>query len=325
MRTDVAIVGAGPAGLTAAIFLARFGRSVCVLEDGESRARLIPRSHNHPAFPDGIRGEALLARMREQLARYAPGTVSARVRGMARGEDGFVLDAGEERLEARFVLLATGVTDRLPPLADAAGHVRAGLIRQCPICDGYEVRGQRVAVIGDLPCTAGEALFLRPFAGSVTVVTLGGPLQVAPEDIVRLRRADIGIEERAVARMVAQDGLVLRMADGTTTGFDCAYAALGVVPRLDCLGKLAPQRDGEGRILTDRRQETDVDGLFAAGDVVTGLNQIAVAMAQAEVAAVAIHNRLRTAEGMTLTNSDMPARRAAGFARAGLARGKRVV
>ena len=304
MDCDVAVIGAGPAGLTAAIFLARFRRRVRVLEDGQSRARLIPRTHNHPAFPDGIQGDVLLARMREQLARFGPVPERRAVTGLQLLRDGFAVETEASVIGARFVLLASGVRDRLPPLPDALRHVKAGLIRQCPICDGYEVRDERLLVIGDLPCTAGEALFLRTYTPDISIATLGGPLTVDCAARDRLRAAGIRVEEGAVRRIGAERGVTLDMADGRRLRFDRAYAALGVEPRLAGAERIAPDRDTEGRVVTDARQETSVPGLFAAGDVVTGLNQIAVAMAQAEVAAVTIHNRLRAGEGLVLPATD---------------------
>ena len=95
---DCCIIGGGPAGLTAAIFLARFRRRAVVFDDRSSRAALIPRSHNHPAFPDGIGGPTLLRRMREQLAALGETTVETRVTSIARETDGgFTVTAGEVR------------------------------------------------------------------------------------------------------------------------------------------------------------------------------------------------------------------------------------
>lgn len=301
MDCDVLVIGAGPAGLTAAIFLARFRRRVMVLEDGESRARLIPRSHNHPAFPRGIRGNSLLSRMRTQLARYGPLPQSATVTGLFPHDGGFVAETSTGHVSSRFVLLATGVRDRLPPLPDALDRIRDGTIRQCPICDGYEVQDRRVAVIGNLRCTAGEALFLRTYTPHLTILTLGGPLDISPDQVARLRAQEIGLDTRRVTKIAAGDGVTVSFADGDARTFDHAYAALGVEPRLSFAADMGLGFDDGGRLRTDTHQETAIRGVFAAGDVVTGLNQIAVAMAQAEVAAVAIHNRLRAAEGRALS------------------------
>ena len=148
---DCIIVGAGPAGLTAAIYLARFHLSIRLFDSGTSRAALIPCTHNHAGFPDGISGLELLARMTEQAERFgAAARTRPRHQDRARG-DGFRVRAEAREFRARTVLVATGVINNRPPGMDDALHAEAlaeGLLRYCPICDAYEVTDKRVAVIG---------------------------------------------------------------------------------------------------------------------------------------------------------------------------------
>ncbi|AWB48895.1 hypothetical protein HYN69_10635 [Gemmobacter aquarius] len=176
--------------------------------------------------------------------------------------------------------------------------VQAGVLRQCPVCDGYEAQGKRIAVIGALPGTAGEALFLRSYSGDVTVVTLGAQLSVENTTREQLSGWSIPVVETPVTAVDAGvgHGVTVRFEGGGETSFDMAYSAMGVDVRLPEVAGLTVTSDG--RVVTGEGQETSIRGLFAAGDSVTGLNQIGVAMAQGEVAAVAIHNRLRVAEGL---------------------------
>ena len=300
---DCCIVGAGPAGMTAAIFLARFRRSVLVLDDGQSRAALIPRSHNHPAFPGGINGEELLRRMRCQLQELAVTVVPRAVERITTGPDGGLrVGSGGREWTARYLLLATGVRDRLPPVADAHEQVRGGLLRQCPICDAYEVSGLRVAVIGSDRPAAGEALFLRTFTPQITLVTLGQPLDRGDGCTEGLAAAGVEVDDTPVTEITckADRTAVIRFADGSSRVFDAVYSGLGVSPRTELAAALGVECAEDGRIVTDARQRTSHPRVYAAGDAVTGLNQIAVAMAQAEIAAVDIHNHLRQAEGLCL-------------------------
>jgi thioredoxin reductase (NADPH) len=301
-RVDCIVVGGGPAGMTAGLFLARFRRSVVILDSGESRARWIPRTHNHPAFPGGINGEKLLERMRAQLADFGVPVLHGEVTGAQRSADGFVLVQGGAGFAAGHVILATGVRDRLAPLRDAERHLRAGLIRQCPICDGYEMIDRRLAVIGSLRCAAGEAIFLRHYTDSIVLATSGERPEWSGEDATRLIEAGVRIEERPIREIEAgaDGGADIRFADGDVLHVDALYSGLGVEPRSGLASMLGLDLAPDGRIETGPGQGTAIPGLHAAGDVVTGLNQIAVAMAQGEVAAVAIHNRLRQAEGMCL-------------------------
>ncbi len=299
---DCCIVGGGPAGLTAAIFLARFRRRFLLIDGGDSRASWIPRSHNHPAFPNGINGFELLDRMREQLSHF--GTVPHRdtVTRLSRDEDSRIrVGTNSGDFVAPFVILATGVRDRLPPVEDAVSHVRSGAIRQCPICDGYEIMGQRIAVLGDTANAAGEALFLRTYTPDLTIVTMGKPLDLTPEDRARVDEAGIRVLETPLRALRCDPGDVeVHLADGTTIHFYAVYSGLGSDPNTDLARQIRVELTPEGRLVTNAKQRTSEAGVYAAGDAVTGLNQIAIAMAQAEVAAVDIHNALRRVERRTL-------------------------
>jgi thioredoxin reductase (NADPH) len=300
---DCCIVGAGPAGMTAAIFLARFRRSVVLLDDGASRAALIPRSHNHPAFPGGIEGEELLRRMRCQLQELGVTIETGKAESITESaEDGRLNVSVHRTWNVRYAILATGVRDRLPPVPDASDLVRCGVIRQCPICDGYEVADRRVAVIGSDRGAAGEALFLRAYTSHITLVTLGRAMQLPGDCAECLAAAEIAVAERPVSSIECAPGRATRIsfADGSAQEFDVIYSGLGVEPRTELATALAVECTADGRIITDQRQRTSVAQVYAAGDAVTGLNQIAVAMAQGEIAAVDIHNRLRNAEGRCL-------------------------
>ncbi|MFM0204087.1 NAD(P)/FAD-dependent oxidoreductase [Paraburkholderia fungorum] len=147
---DCVIVGGGPAGLTAALYLARYRRTTSVVESGESRARLIPVARNVQGFPSGVSGEAWLANLREQLTPYGVGPEHAKVETIAAVSDGFRIDyrptCGSEEamrsMHAKRVLLAAGIRDGLPLMPNADELTRSGLFRLCPICDGYETDGK---------------------------------------------------------------------------------------------------------------------------------------------------------------------------------------
>ena len=145
---DAVIIGGGPAGLTAAIYLGRFRRSVLVIDAGDSRARRIPISRNHPGFPEGIVGAELIARTMEQASRYGAVLRSGKVRGMVHEDGVFKLDVDGEAIRAPFVLVATGVIDNEPHLPGVERAIERGLLRICPICDAYEVIDQTLGVIG---------------------------------------------------------------------------------------------------------------------------------------------------------------------------------
>ena len=170
---DAVIVGGGPAGLTAAIYLGRFRRRSLVIDGGESRLGWIPITHNHPGFPDGVAGAKLLAAMKAQARRYGASIRAGSVSAIRRVEGGFAVEVDGERIGAPFVILATGAKDTPPPLPDLFDAVQKGLVRVCPICDAYEVIGKAIGVIGDGPHGAREALFLADYSDKVSLIHLG--------------------------------------------------------------------------------------------------------------------------------------------------------
>jgi thioredoxin reductase (NADPH) len=165
MMYDCLVIGGGPAGLTAAIYLARFHLTVIVLDHGQGRAASIPITHNHAGYPEGIAGHDLVRQMGLQAERYGAQFWVAEVTSLERNGDGFIAMADGASVEARAVLLATGVINRRPPMPDDL-HTEAlenGLIRYCPICDGFEITDKNVGVVGSGERALNEALFLRSF------------------------------------------------------------------------------------------------------------------------------------------------------------------
>src|SRR4051794_29031572 len=291
---DCLVIGGGPAGLTAAIYLARFRRR-CLLVDAEaSRASWIPVSHNLPAFPQGIAGPDLLARMRAQATHYGAEIVNGHVDRLERAEQGFsAILANGARHAVRRVLLATGTEDVPPPLdlPDRKVAVQQGLLRYCPICDAYEVTGRKIALAGTGRCRIKEALLLRGYTADLSLVTLREPWALPDGERVQLLQAGITVIEEPAAELVLEDAaLAVRTVGDTWHRFESLYVALGLRARSGLAMRLGAAHDQEGALTVSTHQETSVPGLFAAGDVVQGLAQIAVAMGQAAIAATAMHN-----------------------------------
>jgi len=300
---DCLIVGGGPAGLTAAVYLARFRRDALLIDAGEPRAALIPTSRNCPGFPDGIRGPDLLRAMRMHAERFgvpiAAGTVTRlsvdesneTVRFIAAWQPA---DGGaERRAAARTVLLATGVVDIEPRLVRLERAIRDGYVRHCPICDGYEVIGERIAVIGFGAGGVEEALFVRTYSADVTLLTLGEPMGLDDESRRRLEEAGVAVVEEPIVELEIGDGKIrcLQTASGEHR-FDTLYSSLGANVRSELALALGAAHDETGALVVDDHQRTSVAGLWAAGDVSSSLNQISVAVGQAAIAATAIHRSL---------------------------------
>jgi thioredoxin reductase (NADPH) len=282
---DAIIVGAGPAGLTAATYLARFRRKVLVLDGGPPRASWIPESHNTPGFPLGVGGSALLARMREQALLYGAVIEQGRADRLEKASRGYTVLTEGEAIEAAFVLLATGVVDIKPDLPGLDDAIHSGLVRICPICDAFEAIDQRIAVLSDSALGAREALFLRTYSRSVTLLNIGAPV----DDLAELAAAGVGVVDLDLGAVDLAPGEVI----AGNRRFDCLYLAFGSEMESRLALRWGAEHDAEGNLIVDAHQQTSLNRLYAAGDVVRGLNQIAVAVGEAAIAATDIHNRLR--------------------------------
>ncbi|HEX5776667.1 MAG TPA: NAD(P)/FAD-dependent oxidoreductase, partial [Caulobacteraceae bacterium] len=224
-------------------------------------------------------------------ARYLEGHAER----LERTRDGFIVHVGDDHLRARTVLLATGVKDNEPKLGDVFDAVQRGLIRICPICDGYETIGQSVGVVGSSEKGAAEALFMRTYSDQVSLIHVGEPETLPDTERLQLAEAGIDIVETHINAVRIEDNRIAAFdfEDGTPRQFDVIYSALGTTPRGRLAEELGAKVDEVGSLLVNSHQMTTVEGLYAAGDLVRGLNQITVAEAEAAIAATGIHNRLR--------------------------------
>ncbi|MBR0641444.1 NAD(P)/FAD-dependent oxidoreductase [Plastoroseomonas hellenica] len=293
------IVGGGPAGLTAALYLARFQRRFLLADSGHPRAASIPVSHNIPFFPEGISGLRVLELQQAHLRRYRSRPVTATVTRLERREDAFHAtledpDGGRRTVQARRVILATGAVDVEPDLPDLPDAVRRGLVRYCPICDGFEARGRRIAVIGHGDQGLGEAVFIaRTYSNDVSLLTLGTAMALTAEQRSQAARHGITVLEAPVRRLLMEDGriLALHTGEGVEHRFDLLYSALGLTLPNTLARSLGARCNDAGALFVDDHNQTSVPGLYAAGAIVHGLDQVVIAMGHAAVAATHVHNR----------------------------------
>jgi thioredoxin reductase (NADPH) len=289
---DVIVVGGGPAGLLGALYLARFRRTVLLLDEGQSRIRHVPNSHNYPGFAQGIAGTALLRSLQDQLSHYRIVTSAASVEAISQTEPGFRVNwAGGEEL-ARYVLLATGASDVEPDMPYALEALREGALRYCPVCDGYEAIDQSIGVLAAGAPGVREALYVRHFSDRVTLFMARTGESLSSEDAGRLAAASIATAPGVVESIRFWDGRVTVRHGDAETICDTVYSALGMRVHSELATSLGAAADELGYLKVDTHQQTSVPRLYAAGDVASGLNQISVAFGGAAIAASAIHNAL---------------------------------
>ncbi|ABB74819.1 NAD(P)/FAD-dependent oxidoreductase [Nitrosospira multiformis] len=310
---DCLIIGAGPGGLTAAIYLARFRRHITIVDSGFSRAALIPTTHNCPGFPMGISGNEFLDRLRLQAAQYGVEVQAGEVlrlrqvenffeahvsnsagSGTSRHRGGDGGGAGGMSIRAVTILLATGTADSRLDTSDWKTCIRKGLIRLCPICDAYEATDQNIALLSSSPREGVKhALFLRTYSRNVTLI-YQAKAELTSAEKRRLRKVNVEVIEDALGSLhiTGESKPSIRLSNGEELPFDVIYPMLGESPRSQLAVQLGARCNREGKLIVDRHQRTTVAGVYAVGDVVDGLNQISVAAAHAAVASTDIQNRL---------------------------------
>ena len=299
---DAIVVGCGPAGRSAANWLARYRWEVVVLDSGEYRNRWVDKSHGYLG-EDPVEPAVLLERAREQLGAYPAMEVRrARVDSARREDDGtFALELeGEgETLRSRRLVLATGVKDRFPDVKGFFDHYGAGVFH-CPTCDGYEATDADVVVFGWSAEVAEFAATLKGWARSVTVVTDGRPFEGDEQPRRRLAEVDVEVFEDEALELVGERGRLegVRLASGQFLDCRLAFFSIAHLPRSELAEQLGCALTDEGCIEVDHEAATTVAGVFAAGDATPGLQLIQVAAAKGTTAGVACALSLRGEGGI---------------------------
>jgi thioredoxin reductase (NADPH) len=294
---DCLIIGGGPAGLTAAIYLARFHLRVIIVDRGGGRAQSIPMTHNHAGYPGGVVGADLVANMQAQARNFGAEIRQGSVTALRKDNAGFAAMIDGEEQRARTVLLATGVTNNRPTLMPQPLHdeaVARNLVRYCPICDGYEVTDADVGVIGSGERGTHEALFLRSFTRHVTLIAPEARHDLTDAGRAALDDAGIALVEGPIMHYAIEGARIVATTATGVLAFAALYPALGSKIHYELAHAVGAQSTDTG-ITVDTHQRTTVAGLYAAGDVVLGLDQISHAMGEAAVASTTIRNDLNAA------------------------------
>ncbi|SMP74362.1 NAD(P)/FAD-dependent oxidoreductase [Noviherbaspirillum suwonense] len=291
---DCLVIGAGPGGLTAAIYLRRFHRDVMIIDKGESRLSLIPVSHNYPGFAEGVQGTVLLETLKTQLTRVGCSVTTGEVTSLERDEHGFIADWDGGRVRASKVIMATGIVDIGLPTENWHAAVRNGAVRLCPICDGYDVTDRNIAVVSGQENRVQHARFMRTFSADITLMLPPDSAPLDQDERAALDESGIAWLDSPALDVTTRNGStpLVHTADGREHAFDALYPMMGEIARSSLATGLGARVGDCGDLLVDGHQRTSIDGLYAVGDVVVGVNQISVSTGQAAVAATDVHNQL---------------------------------
>ena len=303
-RYDVAVVGAGPAGLTAAIYAARARLRTIVLDESipGGQVKTTHKVSNYPGFPEDVKGADLAAAFALQAERFGAKirrSVEITKHDLAATPKTLELDE-EETLEARAVIVATGAKPR--PLGVPGEDLFKGRgISYCATCDGAYFEGKDIHVIGGGNSAVEESLFLTQFARSVTVIHQFMEFQAEPASVQEALanpkiRVLFGHEPRGFQGEAALERLeVEELATGARKQLrtDGVFVFIGMIPRTDLLRPYVQLAQG-GYVDTTDAMETTVPGLYAVGDVrVKRFRQITTAVADGTIAALAAQKALR--------------------------------
>lgn len=301
---DAIVVGGGPAGLAAALWLARYRRKVTVVDGGQYRNRWTEQAHGYLGL-DPITPLELRERGRRDLLRYPTaalreGTVTAAMKL----DEGFSVTVDDEPMLAHRLLLATGVRDRFPDVDNFFDHYGRSVFH-CPACDGYEARERDVVALGWKPHVAGFALELLDWARSVTVVTGAGPFQGDPRHRDALKRNGVRLIEDDATALLGDPGALegVRIGSGEVVPAQLVFFSIGHEPASPLAQDLGCRMvEGGECVWVDEHGETSVPGVYAAGDMTPGTQLVQIAAAKGVTAGVACAMSLRG----EITFSDSP-------------------
>jgi thioredoxin reductase len=290
---DCIVVGAGPAGLSAALMLGRCRRNVLVCDAGEPRNVRSARIHNYMTR-DGISPREFLRLAREEVERYP--TVKFRLTEITeakRTAGGFTMVAADgTRVEGRKLLLATGVVDELPDIEGLA-QLYGTSVHHCPYCDAWEWRDQPLAIYARGEEGLALALGLTVWTGDLVLCT-DGASGLPDQSLEQLARAGIEVRKDRVVRLEGTKGRLERVifAQGEPLPRRALFICAGQHQRSDLARKLGCHFTGRGAVDTGTCEATDVPGLYVAGDASKEAQFVIVAAAEGAEAGMAINRAL---------------------------------
>jgi thioredoxin reductase (NADPH) len=294
-KCDVIIVGAGPAGLTAAIYSAWLGLKTTVLESGIAggRAWLAPKIENFPGFPEGIKGSELVDKMRAQAERFkAEFRIDEEVVGLEARDPLKRVVTRKQTYDAAALIIATGTQRRKLRVAGETEFLGRG-VSYCAVCDGPFFRRKEVVVVGNGEEAAIDALALSELASKVTVVSQEKQLAMEGALLERLKgKANVEFVMGKVTQIVGDQVVkAIKIVDSNTQveserEVNGVFVALGGVPLTAIVQRAGITTDRNGCLAVDRRQQTNLEGVFAAGDCTCGGMQVVTAAGEGAMAAM---------------------------------------
>ncbi|MEN6315960.1 MAG: NAD(P)/FAD-dependent oxidoreductase [Clostridiaceae bacterium] len=281
---DVIIIGKGPAGLSAALYTVRFNMKTLIIGRNDSRLAKADKIDNYFGFADTVSGKQLLADGESQVKRLGAEVVEDEVISIGK-EDYFTVTTATQRYTCKALLLATGQPHKVIRIENLVKFEGKG-VSYCSTCDGFFYNNLKVGVLGNKDFAMHEALELLTYTKNITVYTNGKQLEVSSEYDEELKK--FKVETRQISKLDGADFLQrVHFMDGTSEGLDGLFVAYESASSVDFARKLGILVDGSS-VVTDAGQQTNLEGLFAAGDCTSSFKQVSVAVGQGAIAGKAM-------------------------------------
>ena len=281
------VIGGGPAGLSAATWIARHRYDVLVIDSQEYRNRWVDLTHGFFGS-DPISPSELLSRARSDLKRYRTvELLNSKVSSLLQLESGtFRVEGDGFRVDALRLVIATGVVDVFPKIERFFEHYGRDVFH-CPLCDGYEAEGKDVVVLGWTDASAAFAKNMLHWSASVTLIVEDNGL--APGARRELENTGVRVLDGKPAAFEGRRGGLegVRLSTGDLIECHLAFFSLTDKPKAQLTDQLGCKRTEEGPLAVDENCQTSIKGVFAAGDITPGEHLIAIAVAKGTVAGVA--------------------------------------
>jgi len=293
---DVLIIGAGPAGLSAGLQLARSNRSVILFDKGKQRTLYAHNYRNYLGFPQGISGKHLLDLGREQAKTFGVEILEAEVTGIQQVTGGiFEVEVGERNFQGKRLIFATGVSDKMPKIPDIMNFMGMSVFH-CLDCEGYELKNKSLVVFGANNGAADAALRLLTFTPRVFIASHVELLSMDEPYLSKLRQNNIEIVQSPIVAMHGINNQLnsIIFADGSLREVDCGLSTAGSKPHNELALKLGVATIPNGHILVDKDMKTNLEHVYAVGDIINSSQQVSLAVAEGVRAAIMMNKTLLT-------------------------------
>lgn len=296
MRYDVIIIGAGAAGIAAAIQLARYNHSVLVFDGGDGRTSWVPAFHNYLGFPQGVSGKELLRQGKEQAQKYGAEIVKSKVNSVRiEDQESFSITTSSAEYRCRRLILATGIEDVQPDISNKYDFAGRSLF-YCLDCNSYEFIGKKAVVLGHEKNAAASAISLLPLTNHVNILTNGKPISDFENYQDKLKEYRITVIDDPIDKIIGEKShgqmTGFRLVNGQTIPAEAALSTYGTRINNELAKSLGVETLDNGHVIVNDRMETNVPYVYAAGDIANHTQMLVIGVAGGIRAGIFVHRSL---------------------------------